>query len=119
MALLLLRSLLLVAIMSACTCTTEDVENNVHMQENRNGGVMYPKSFMLATGPYASSGEYVATDEMYSGYPIYTGPSGSTYWKIYYREAGAFAGNWVLNGNVHNEHGGTVAYFATLFSPKI
>ena len=80
---------------------------------------MYPETFMLATGPYASSGKYVASGEFFDGYPVYTGPNGSTYWKIYYKNTGAGTGNWVLNGNVHHDWHGTVAYFDTLFSPKI
>ena len=70
-------------------------------------------------GPYASSGKYVASGEFFNNYPIYTGPNGSTYWKIYYRSGGVWAGNWVLNGNVHEDAHGVVAYFNTLFSPKI
>ena len=93
------------------------VDSNVHImqQENRNGAVIYPESFMLATGPYASSGKYVATGELYNGYPVYTGPNGSTYWKVYRHDTGY----WVLNGNVHSDWHGTVAYMNNLFSPKI
>ena len=80
---------------------------------------MYPETFMLATGPYASSGKYVASGEFFDGYPVYTGPNGSTYWKIYYRSGGFAAGHWVLNGNVHENAHGTVAKFDNLFAPKI
>ena len=119
MALLLHCLLLLGAIFSACTISTSDVnevDDRIHIQ---NVITLYPETFMLVMGPYSSSGKYVASGEFFDGYPVYTGPNGSTYWKIYYRSGGAFAGHWVLNGNVHEDAHGTVAYFDNLFSPKI
>ena len=74
---------------------------------------------MLATGPYSSSGKYVASGEFFNNYPIYTGPNDRTYWKIYVRSQGPAAGKWVLNGNVHENWHGTVAYMDSLFSPLI
>ena len=74
---------------------------------------------MLATGPYASSGKYVASGDFFNSYPIYTGPDGSTFWKIYVRSQGPAAGKWVLNGNVHEDWHGTVAYMDSLFSPLV
>ena len=49
------------------------------------------------------------------------GPDCDTYWKIYLSGPGAsaFPGKWVLNGNVHEELHGTVAYFDSLYSPSI
>ena len=55
----------------------------------------------------------------FNNYPVYTGPNGSTYWKIYVRSEGPAAGKWVLNGNVHEDWHGTVAYMDSLFSPLI
>ena len=89
------------------------------MQDNPSGAVIYPETFMLATGPYASSGKYVASGQYFNNYPVYTGPNGSTYWKIYVRSQGPAAGKWVLNGNVHEDWHGTVAYMDSLFSPLV
>ena len=124
MALLLYHLLLLGAILSTCTCMpiSSDVDevHRIHKQdENRKGAVIYPETFMLATGPYGSSGKYVASSQYFNSYPVYTGPNGSTYWKIYYRSGGFAAGHWVLNGNVHENAHGTVAKFDNLFAPKI
>lgn len=120
---LLLRLLLLGAIFSAYTCIPIP-KNDVHevrriRRDNPNGAIIYPESFMLATGPYASSGKYVASGQFFNNYPVYTGPNGSTYWKIYVRSEGPAAGKWVLNGNVHEDWHGTVAYMDSLFSPLI
>jgi hypothetical protein len=105
--------------------STNDV-SEVHKVRMQNSfwqfgveGIIYPETFMLASGPYSSSGKYVASGEFYNDYPIYTGPNGRTYWKIYYRSKGTFAPHWVLNGNVHDNAHGTQAYFDHLFSPLI
>lgn len=88
-------------------------------RDNPAGAIIYPESFMLATGPYASSGKYVASGDFFNNYPIYTGPNGKTRWKIYVRSQGSLAGKWVLNGNVHEDMHGVVAYMDSLFSPLI
>lgn len=134
---LLLRFLLLVTIIfTACTAVPirrtegdkyneepvrQNEYNEVHISQNQvpADSVIYPETFMLYKGPYASTGKYIASGEFYDGYPVYTGPDGSTYWKIYYRASGAFSVNWVLNGNVHANQHGTVAYWPTLFTGKI
>ena len=110
--------LLLHYIFNACTCMpiSRNDDHEVHRvrRDNPNGAIIYPESFMLATGPYGSSGKYVASGQFFNNYPVYTGPNGSTYWKIYVRKAG----HWVLNGNVHEDWHGTVAYMHSLFSPN-
>ena len=123
-AMALLAHFLLLAILGACTCVDlmevpDSADAGRFRRDNPNGAIIYPESFMLATGPYGSSGKYTATGQLYNGYPIYNGPGTSTYWKIYLRSSGPAAGKWVLNGNVHENWHGTVAYMDTLFSPKV
>lgn len=96
----------------------DDHETRRVRRDNPNGAILYSESFMVATGPYSSSGKYVASGQIFNGYPVYTGPNGSTYWKIYVKKVGE-GYKWVLNGNVHNEWHGTVAYMDRLFSPLI
>ena len=127
MALPLHCLLFLGAMFGACTCmpiSTTDVDKvqRIHVQDtytHSGNPIIHPESFILSNGPYASSGKYIASGEYFNDYPVYTGANGRTYWKIYYRSGGFFAGHWVLNGNVHENAHGTVAKFDNLFAPKI